>query len=259
MSGRFCNFVGVVDSGVGGLTVLRELQSRHPDCSYVYFADSAYCPYGTKTDAEILARVTRVVGWLVSQGVVAVVLACNTASVFADNLRKQFNLPIFDVILPTCRLAAQISVTKRVALLATNATVRSGVYRERLARLGVHATSFACSDFVPFAENGTTNTPECALAVRRALKNLPQAGVDTVILGCTHFPLLRKQIARHVGNAQIVQCTTDFAPAPDVCRRGDTVYLTSGSLSPASVSQICPEARFEFSDQTFDCLYGEGN
>lgn len=242
----FFDSVAVVDSGVGGLTVLRELQARYPHCNYVYFADSAYCPYGTKSDGEILARVTQVLRWLVAQGVGAVVLACNTASVFADNLRKQFDVPIFDVIRPTCKLAAQISVTKRVALLATEATVRSGVYRKYLAQLGVHTASFPCSAFVPFAEKGTTDSPDCDFAVREALKNFPQANVDTVILGCTHFPLLRKQIARHVGSAQIVQCATDFyPPAGSTFRCGKTIYLTNGNLSKKSVSKICPEARFQ--------------
>lgn len=254
MNNSFADFAAVVDSGVGGLTVLQTLRSRYPHCNFVYIADSANCPYGTKSNEEIFARVSTLVGWLEERKVSSVVLACNTASVFADKLRVNCGIPIFDVILPTCRLVSETTRSKRVTLLATNATVRSGVYRKTLAKMGITTVQFACSGLVQFVENNTVCTPDCDFAVRSALADLSKANADTVILGCTHFPLLRKKIQPFVGKARVVQCVSDFhpssAPQEDAQKisggkHGKTLFFTTGSVAAAkNASRWFGEAHF---------------
>lgn len=224
------NYVGVLDSGVGGLTVLRQLVRQYP-CNYVYLADGAYFPYGTKSPDQLLDRLRKIMSRFVNGGASAVVIACNTASVFADTLREQFEIPIFDVVTPTCNAVAAATQTKRVALLATDATVKSNIYGTVLAQRGIDVTSFACSAFVPFVENGQVDTVECEQVVADTLRCLPQVDTDTVILGCTHFPLLSKHIAKYVGNMRTVQCVTDFVPdgSTEVFGAPNTVFLTTGS------------------------------
>lgn len=230
MKCRFENYVGVIDSGVGGLTILRQLQNEYPFCNYIYLADSAYCPYGTKGPQEISRRVETIISFLQDNSVQAVVLACNTASVFADTLRNQFDIPIYDVIAPTCQLVSKVTQTKRVALLATSATVKSCAYQQRLNDSGIAVVSFPCSSFVPFVEANAVDTPECDVALHCALHELPHCNVDTVILGCTHFPILRKKIAPYVNGANIVECVADFSSRVSASQQaGNTIFLTTGS------------------------------
>lgn len=222
-------FVGVVDSGVGGLTVLKELQRKSPNCNFVYLADSAYCPYGTKSFEQIFFRVCKLVEYLQSNGASAVVLACNTASVFADRLRAKFSIPIYDVIEPTCKLVAETTQNKRVALLATNATVKSQAYSNNLNNCGVAVMSFPCSSFVPFVEHNAQETADCEEAVRHALRELPHCDVDAVILGCTHFPVLKNKIAPYANGAKIIECCTDFPTAFCAAKKpAKTQFFTTG-------------------------------
>lgn len=241
------NYVAVIDSGVGGLTILKQLQRKYPFCSYLYFADSAYCPYGTKKAQDVLSRVETVVSFLQNSNVQVVVLACNTASVFADTLRSRFDIPIYDVIAPTCKQAIDVTRAKRVALLATDVTVKSRAYQDRLNAYGVTTLSFPCSSFVPFVEADAVDTPECEVAVRQSLRELPYCNVDTVILGCTHFPILRKKIAPYTNGANIIECITDFQPP--ISKRsqqvGSTIYLTTGSAKTSnSAAKWCGDVNF---------------
>lgn len=229
MENCFTNFVGVIDSGVGGLTILKQLQRDFPICNFVYIADSLYCPYGTKQPNEILFRAGKLIGFLQRCGVQSIVIACNTASVHADTLRQQFNLPIYDVITPTCMRVVNTTKNKRVALLGTNATVNSGAYQHILNASGIEVVPFHCSQFVPFVENNKVDTAKCDIAVHNALCVLPKCNVDTVILGCTHFPLLRTKIAPYICGATIVECCTDFQPLSSCDNKPQkTVFLTTG-------------------------------
>ena len=229
------NFVGVIDSGVGGLTVLKNLREKYPTCNLVYLADGAYCPYGTKPFEQIFSRVSALVKYLQSHGAAAVVLACNTASIFVDRLRKQFSLPIYDVIAPTCKVVAETTQTKRVALLATNATVKSGAYSRYLNDCGVAVMAFPCSSFVPFVENNLIETAECEDAIATALRDLPYCNVDAVILGCTHFPVLKNKIAPYANGAKIIECNTDFQPHFCAAEKSSkSLFLTTGVGKSAS-------------------------
>lgn len=241
------DFVGVIDSGVGGLTVLKQLQIDCPFCNFLYLADSAYCPYGTKTPTEIYNRVDALVSVLSSCGAKAIVIACNTASVYANDLRRKYALPIYDVITPTARYAAKVTRVRKVALLATAATVKSQAYTQLLNSFNVEVVDFNCSAFVPFVECNQVDSYECQQAVQTALKQLPASGVDTVIFGCTHFPILRKKIAPYCNGATIVTCKTDFQPPKTACNspKGQTVYFTTGDVNQAnSASQWFKNAAF---------------
>ena len=234
----FQNFVGVIDSGVGGLTILAQLQRDYPLCNFVYIADSAYCPYGIKQPMEILHRVKTLIHFLQDCGVQAVVIACNTASVYADIFRQQFKLPIYDVITPTCNRVVENTESKRVALLATNATVASLAYQRKLKASDITVVSFPCSEFVPFVEANEIDTVECTSAVNKLLFSLPRCNVDTVILGCTHFPLLRKKIAPYTNGAKIVECCTYFQPTQycDIKTHVNSIFLTTGVEKQANTA-----------------------
>ena len=236
MNKCFTDFVGVIDSGVGGLTVLKQLQKDFPNCNFVYIADSAYCPYGTKQPSEILRRAETLVKYLQDNNAQAAVIACNTASVYADTLRQKFSLPIYDVITPTCRLVAKTTQTKRVALLATNATVKSCAYQQLLNESEISVVSFPCSSFVPFVEANAVDTSDCEVAVATALSTLPKCNVDTVILGCTHFPILKSKIAPYTHGANIIECFADlqFPVMDEKAASGVTAYFTTGRVEQAN-------------------------
>lgn len=228
LGGEYC--VGVFDSGLGGITVLRQLQRKYPWCNYIYFADSAHCPYGIKSPHYVLQRANAVIDYLQRAGADAVVAACNTASVHLDELRKRAPVDVYGVIKPTCAAAVQATRNRRIALLATDATVNSGEYQRMIAACDVCVRAIKCSALVPFAEQCLTNSTQCRLAADNLLHNLARYNCDTVILGCTHFPLLLGVLKPYFNGAQIIRCTTDFVPSPIVApaKRGTTTYLTSG-------------------------------
>lgn len=184
--------IGVRDSGVGGLTVARELKRQLPQAQLLYFADTAHVPYGDKSVEQIQHFALSISGFLLNQGAQALVFACNTTSAFALGLaRERFPaVPIFGVIEPGARVAAQTG--NKIGVLATQATVSSGVYTRTLRELNplLQTCEIACPAFVPLVENEQTNSREAREACRHYLAPLQRFGADTVILGCTHFPLL---------------------------------------------------------------------
>lgn len=233
-------FIGVIDSGVGGLTILQRLL-RHHTYNYVYVADHAFCPYGTKPNDVIFSRASKLVGHLKTQGAQAVVLACNTISAYASKLQHTHNLPIYDVITPTCKQLVASPNVKLVALLATRSTIANGAYQSRLSQHGIQVAAFDCSAFVPYVEQCATSTFACQQTVERTLCTLPQTHADAVVLGCTHFPLLRSQIAFYCDNDKIVECHCDLpkdivsatAPQPIV------KYFTTGDVNFANSAAAC--------------------
>ncbi len=199
--------VGVFDSGVGGLTVLRALISDLPHEDFLYLGDTARLPYGTKS-AETVARYSvRSAEALVARGIKALVVACNTASSTAlPALRERFpRLPVIGVIEPGARAAVDASATGRIAVLATEGTVRGGAYQRAIEALRPDAvvTQIACQIFVALAEEGWSEGPAVDAVAERYLSHL-DARVDTVVLGCTHFPLLAGAIARRLGSQRRV-------------------------------------------------------
>ncbi len=191
--------IGVFDSGVGGLTVVAALGRRLPGESILYLGDTARLPYGTKSPATVSRYTRRNLDFLVRRGVKAVVVACNTASAVAlEGLTEP--VPVWGVIAPGARRAAGVS-RGRVGVIATEATIRSGAYERSLADLRpeLEIASQACPLFVPLVEEGWHDDPVAEEVARRYLAPLLARGIDTLVLGCTHYPLLAPTLSRVVG------------------------------------------------------------
>jgi glutamate racemase len=193
--------IGVFDSGVGGLTVLRALRLAMPWEDFVYLGDTARLPYGTKSAQSVIRYSLQCAAALVSRNIRCLVVACNTASATSlDALRLQHPaLPVIGVIEPGAAAAVAASVSQRIAVIATEGTINGGAYQTAIHRVNAaaHVTSRACSLFVAMAEEGWTSGPIAQAVARRYLEPifLGDDAPDTLVLGCTHFPLLAAAIA----------------------------------------------------------------
>ena len=192
--------IGVFDSGIGGLTVLKELISKLPNEKFIYIADKKYCPYGTMTAEEIKERVQKITSYLVNCGTKAIVIACNTASVRVSSAREITSSPVIGVIEPTCERAIQSTKNKRVAVLATLSTIDSGIYQKLLKARGITPVALACSEFVDFLENNGINDASGDKMVADKLRAIKDSGIDTLIHGCTHFSLLEGRMRSVLGD-----------------------------------------------------------
>jgi len=189
--------IGVFDSGIGGLTVVRELMRRFPGEGIVYFGDTARLPYGTKSAATVRRFSVENTRFLLNQGVKLVVVACNTSSAVAlEVLRRQFDIPVLGVVEPGARAAAAATRTRRIGVIGTYGTIASGSYEKAIRALlpaaEVHAV--ACPLFVPLAEEGWVDHPVTREVAREYLAPLLAAEIDTLVLGCTHYGVLRDAI-----------------------------------------------------------------
>ena len=199
--------IGVFDSGVGGLTVLRELVRRLPSADYLYFGDTARLPYGSKSKATVAKYAIGAVEYLVQHGAERVVIACNTACALAfSEIASGAKVPTTGVIEPGAHRATEESRSKQVAVIATEGTVNSHAYRSALERLGVRAIEKACPLFVPLVEEGWLDHPVTEQVAHIYLDGLrreaPEA--DSLVLGCTHYPLLKPQLARVIGDRMAI-------------------------------------------------------
>lgn len=191
--------LGVFDSGLGGLTVVRALRAALPGEDIVYLGDTARVPYGTKGPETVTRYALGCASHLVNRGVKAIVVACNTVSAVApERLRVELDLPVLGVIDPGARAAAAATKAFRVGVLATAGTIASGAYPRALAACSTRIETYgqAAPLFVPLAEEGWTEGEVPRLAARRYLEPLARAKVDVVVLGCTHYPLLFDVIER---------------------------------------------------------------
>ncbi len=194
--------VGIFDSGFGGLTVVRRFLSMLPEESIVYFGDNARVPYGSRSQGEIQAFVLEVAEYLVEQGVKALVVACNTATAAARPVLKEpLSLPVVGIIEPGAKEAVMTSHSGEIAVIATEYTVNSGSYQEAIKKYNSRAKVYgqACPLFVPFVEKGKLSGPEVESAAGEYLSFLADTAVDTLVLGCTHYPHLVNVIRRVVG------------------------------------------------------------
>jgi glutamate racemase len=194
--------IGVFDSGVGGLTVLRELQRQLPSESTLYFADLGHFPYGPRYQAQVRHFALNIIRFLEKLDVKMVVIACNTATAAALNTaREVFDIPIIGVITPGAEAAVASTRNNRVGVISTEGTLQSGEYlhaiREADPTIGVLAK--AAPELVDLVEGGKAEAPETEAVLRRTLKDIQRYQADTLILGCTHYPLLRPLIRKIVG------------------------------------------------------------
>ncbi|WP_414549064.1 glutamate racemase [Anabaena sp. CCY 0017] len=183
--------IGVFDSGVGGLTVLRQLYRHLPNESIIYFGDTARLPYGIRSQAEILQYVREILNWMQQQRVKMVVMACNTSSALAlEIVRREFSMPIIGVILPGAKAA--VVEGKRIGVIATPATAKSNAYRRAILEIdpNVQVWQVSCPEFVPLIEQNRINDPYTHEVARSYLEPLIQQEIDTLVYGCTHYPHL---------------------------------------------------------------------
>ncbi|MGH7999062.1 MAG: glutamate racemase [Brasilonema sp.] len=183
--------IGIFDSGVGGLTVLRQLYRQLPNESVIYFGDTARLPYGIRSQAEIIQFMREILTWLQQQHVKMVVMACNTSSALGlEVVREEFSLPILDIILPGARAAVQSG--KRIGVIATPATAKSNAYRRAILEINpqVQVWQVSCPEFVPLIEQNRIHDPYTVQVARSYLEPLLQYEIDTLVYGCTHYPLL---------------------------------------------------------------------
>ncbi|MDA0672390.1 MAG: glutamate racemase [Cyanobacteria bacterium] len=183
--------IGIFDSGVGGLTVLRQLDRQLPQESILYFGDTARLPYGNRTADEILHFVRDIIGWMVDQGAKMVMMACNTSSALAlEQVQQEFEVPILGLIWPGARAAAQAG--QRIGVIATPATVASDAYRQAILEVNPQAQVWqvGCPAFVPLIEQGRIQHPETRRVAARYLQPLMAQGIDALVYGCTHYPHL---------------------------------------------------------------------
>ena len=197
--------IGVFDSGIGGLTVLREIIAQVPGESTIYFGDDGRSPYGTKSHDTIIKYSLQDMMFLKEQDVKMIVIACNTASTHAYNvLSKVCDVPVVEVVVPGAKAAVKATKNGKIGIIATRATVDSGVYESAVRECGkdipgLEVISQACPLFVSLAEEGWWDDEVAYLTASRYLEPLKAAGVDTVVLACTHYPLLAKTISKVMG------------------------------------------------------------
>lgn len=194
--------IGIFDSGVGGLTVVREIMRQIPNEKIIYFGDTARVPYGSKSQETVTRYSEQIVRFLKSFGVKTIVVACNTASAYAlETLEKNSDIPIIGVVKPGAKVAAETTKNGRIGVIATEATISSHIYAEYIQELKSHVSIHekACPLFVPLVEEGLLQDPVTDEIARRYLTELIDIDIDTLILGCTHYPLIRSTLARIVG------------------------------------------------------------
>ncbi|MEW6009002.1 MAG: glutamate racemase [Candidatus Omnitrophota bacterium] len=225
--------IGVFDSGVGGLTTVRQLLRLLPNEKIVYFGDTARVPYGTKSKKTIVRFTTENVLFLLEKKVKLIVIACNTSSSLAlPAIKKHFNIPMVGVIEPAVKAALRISRSGRIGVIGTRATIDSKIYENQIKQHNrkIEVFTQACPLFVPFVEEGWLDNAAIRNVAETYLSELRKKKIDTLILGCTHYPLLKKIIAQVLGKG--------------------VVLIDSGQEAALSVSKILEERNLSAPDST---------
>lgn len=194
--------IGVFDSGVGGLTVMREIMRRLPNENLVYFGDTARVPYGSKSTETIIRFTRQIIRFLQTKKVKAIVIACNTASALTlDIVRREIDIPIIGVVIPGARAAVRETRNRKIGVVGTEATIKSNMYTKLMQESEPEVTVVgkACPLFVPLVEEGFTKHKITGEVIDIYLNDMKSSGIDTLILGCTHYPLLRSMIREYMG------------------------------------------------------------
>ena len=195
--------VGIFDSGVGGLTVAREIIRQMPEEKIVYFGDTARVPYGSKSRDTVIRYSRQIIRFLLTKDVKAIVIACNTASAYAlETVEKEFDLPIIGVIRAGALTAVESTRNGKIGVIGTEGTIGSGIYTEVMKQMNpqVQVTGKACPLFVPLVEEGLLHDSVTDEIASRYLSELKGRFIDTLVLGCTHYPLLRSTVGRIMGS-----------------------------------------------------------
>lgn len=225
--------IGVFDSGVGGLTVLRALRAALPHERFLYLGDTARLPYGTKSGETVVRYAEQAARVLVARGVKLLVIACNTASAAVlHDARERYDVPVIEVIRPATRRAVRATRNGRIGVISTVGTHQSGAYLDAFAAApDLHVMSVPCPRFVEFVEAGITSGPELLAVAHEYLDPIVAEGVDTLVLGCTHYPLLTGVISYVVGD-EVTLVSSAEETAKDVYRvlTANELLNTTGSM-----------------------------
>ena len=194
--------IGIFDSGLGGLTVLRELENKLPNESFIYFGDTARVPYGNKSSENVKNYSHRIINFLLEMDIKLAVVACNTSSALAlTSLQNEFKIPIFGVIDAAVRSAENASDLLQIGVIGTRATIQSKAYSQVFKKMGSKKSilEHACPLFVPLIEEGMVSGKIVSEIIEHYLKDLKKSSIEALILGCTHYPLLAEQIQNYMG------------------------------------------------------------
>jgi len=247
VSGGAAQPIGVFDSGVGGLTVVRELRRRLPAEAILYFGDTARVPYGSKSPTTVCRYASEATAFLLARGAKMIIVACNTATAHAvDMLRERLSIPVLGVIEPGARAAVRATRAGRIGVLGTAGTIASRAYERELHRLmpAAEVMGQPCPLFVPLVEEGWVDHAATRLVAREYLEPVSRFGADVVILGCTHYPLLRRVIAEHLGDH-----VTLVDSAAETVADAERTLAAAGLLRhPDSSPEQQPEHHFYVSD-----------
>lgn len=240
--------IGVFDSGIGGLTVVREIMRQIPNESIVYFGDTARLPYGSKPKETVTRYSKQIVRFLKTHHVKTIVAACNTVSAYAlDDLEQECDMPIIGVVKPGAKVAAATTRNKKIGVIATEATIGSGIYNRYIEELnhGVTIWEKACPLFVPLVEEGLLEDPVTDEIARRYLTELIDLDIDTLILGCTHYPLIRSTLGKIMGES-----VTLVNPAYETARELKGLLEEKGLLNKETPKLGSNRYQFYVSDTT---------
>ena len=250
--------IGIFDSGVGGLTVLRAIRERLPQEPTIYVADLLHFPYGPRFQDEVRGFALDIIRYLESRDVKLVVIACNTATAAALNhAREMFEVPIVGVISPGAQAAVEITQNNRVGVISTEGTMRSQEYLHAIKEIDpmVGVYQKACPELVDIVEAGEADSTRAEAVLRRDLEDIERLGADTLVLGCTHYPLLKPAISRvYPGRFQLVDSAT--TTAAKVQRHLDHSRLRAGEALPEH--EILVTAVPQQFDRIAANIFGEG-
>jgi len=199
--------IGFFDSGIGGLSVVKEVKKILPKENIEYFADNQRQPYGEKTHDELIKYSLQIVNYLLKKNIKICVIACNSATAASlESIKKYFSIPIIGVIQPVVQEAIEKTLNKRIGIISTEFTAKNGAYPREIKKIAPEIKVFSnyCTEFVSIVESGRFNTPETFKIAEKYLAPLKKAKVDTLILGCTHYPFLKKVISDIIGKAVIL-------------------------------------------------------
>lgn len=194
--------IGIFDSGIGGLTVVKSIMEQLPGYDIIYFGDTARTPYGSKSAETVIRYSLENTRFLLEHGAKMIIMACNTASSVASNrLSENYDVPIFEVVTPATENAVKISKKMSIGVIGTRATIKSGIYENKIKAMKPEAKvySASCPLLVPLVEEGWLKKPETVMIIKKYLHPLKVRQIDTLILGCTHYPLLKDKIQRKIG------------------------------------------------------------
>lgn len=248
--------IGMFDSGVGGLTVAREVMRNIPNERLVYFGDTARVPYGSKSKDTILRYSRQIIRFLLSQKVKAIVVACNTASAFAlEEIQHEIDIPIIGVVKPGAKVACETTKNNRIGVIGTRGTISSGLYTEFIREINPQAQVIgkACPLFVPLVEENMRKDSVTYEMAQRYLASLKEQEIDTLILGCTHYPLLRSVIGEVMGE-QVQLVNPAYETALSLRRLLEEKELLSGETPEKGKNphrffvSDAPESFREFAD-----------